>query len=320
MAVAMKGFHPLKISVVKMNKPFISLCPEITRAHALTLMDWLEDERVTCYLSDSRHVSRSIEQAIDRTQLPILTHLFNQGGRFFMAYDRHDAPVGFVRLIKTGSNCEIVLVIGDSDKWGRNLGARTIREGMKLAFLDMRAKKLIAKIHPDNARSLKAFVRSGFVLESETPTLKSFSMTAGRYLQFLREGTVGDSARIYITEIDKARLENLIALEQGPTVVELEHELERAIVVKPQQVASNVVTMNSRALVQLDDEEIEVALVYPQDADSNSGKHSVYSDIGAAILGYQEGDSIDWRICDRTRRIEIRKVLYQPEAAGDFHL
>jgi len=316
----MKGFNPLQISVVKMNKPFISLCPEISRAHALTLVDWLEDERITCYLSDSRHVSRSIEQVIDRTQLPILTHLFNQGGRFFMAYDRHDAPVGFVRLIKTGSNCEIVLVIGDSDKWGRNLGASTIREGMKLAFLDMRAEKLIAKIHPDNSRSLKAFLRSGFMLESETPTLTSFSMTAASYFQFLREGDGGDSTRIYITEIDKARLEDLIAFEQGPAVVELEHELERASVVKPQQVACNVITMNSRALLQLDDEEFEVALVYPEDADSNAAKHSVYSDIGTAILGYQEGDAIDWRIADRTRRIEIKKVLYQPEAAGDFHL
>ncbi|MGS1009043.1 GNAT family N-acetyltransferase [Achromobacter anxifer] len=320
MAVAMKGFHPLQISVVKMNKPFISLCPEITRTHALTLMDWLEDERVTCYLSDSRHVSRFIEQAIDRTQLPILTHLFNQGGRFFMAYDRHDVPVGFVRLVKTGPDCEIVLVIGDCDNWGRNLGASTIREGMKLAFLDMRAEKLIAKIHPDNARSLKTFLRSGFLLEAETPTLKSFSMTAGRYLRLLREGAVGDSTDIYITEIDKARLKSLIELEQGPTIVELEHELERAIVVKPQKVARNVVTMNSRALLQLDDEEMEVALVYPEDADSSAGKFSVCSDVGAAILGYQEGDAIDWRISDRTRRIGIRKVLYQPEAAGDFHL
>ncbi|WP_088158305.1 bifunctional GNAT family N-acetyltransferase/nucleoside diphosphate kinase regulator [Achromobacter xylosoxidans] len=320
MAVAMKGFHPLQMSVVKMNKPFISLCPEITRAHALTLMDWLEDERVTCYLSDSRHVSRFIEQAIDRTQLPILTHLFNQGGRFFMAYDRHDVPVGFVRLVKTGPDCEIVLVIGDCDNWGRNLGASTIREGMKLAFLDMRAEKLIAKIHPDNARSLKTFLRSGFLLEGETPTLKSFSMTAGRYLRLLREGAVGDSTDIYITEIDKARLKSLIELEQGPTIVELEHELERAIVVKPQQVARDVVTMNSRALLQLDDEELEVALVYPEDADSSAGKFSVCSDVGAAILGYQEGDAIDWRIADRTRRIGIRKVLYQPEAAGDFHL
>lgn len=303
-----------------MNKPFISLCTEITRAHALTLMDWLEDEHVTCYLSDSRHVSRSIEQALDQTQLPILSHLFNRGGRFFMAYDRHDEPVGFVRLIKTGPDCEIVLVIGDSVKWGRNLGTRTIREGMKLAFLDMRAEKLIAKIHPDNVRSLKAFERSGFVLESETPTLKSFSMTMRRYRQFLREGAVGDTTGIHVTEIDKARLESLIALEEGPVIVELEHELERAIVVESQQVPHNVITMNSRALLQLDDEEIEVALVYPDDADSSAGKHSVCSDIGAAILGYQEGDTIDWRISDRTRRIKIRKVLYQPEAAGNFHL
>ncbi|MEX5350499.1 GNAT family N-acetyltransferase [Pseudomonas juntendi] len=320
MALAMKGFHPLQAKVVKMNKPFISLCPEITRAHALMLMDWLQDERVTCFLSDSRHVSRSIEQAIDRTQLPILTHLFNRGGRFFIAYDRHDAPVGFVRLVKTGSDCEIVLAIGDRKKWGRRLGLRTIREGMKLAFFDMRAAKLIAKIHPDNTRSLQAFLRSGFVLESETPTLKSFSMTLARYRQLLRDGVVSDCSGIYITEIDKARLERLIALEQGPAVVDLEHELERAIVVKPQKVASTVVTMNSRVLLQLDDEEIEVALVYPEDADSGAGKHSVCSDIGAAILGYQEGDAIDWRIFERNRRIEIRKVLYQPETAGHFHL
>jgi regulator of nucleoside diphosphate kinase len=149
-----------------MNKPFIALCPEITRANALTLMDWLEDEGVTRYLSDSRHVSRFIEQVIGRVQLPILTHLFNQGGRFFMAYDGQDVPVGFVRLVKVGRDCEMVLVIGNRDNWGRKLGASAIREGMKLAFFDMRADKLIAKIHPDNARSLKAFLRSGFSLES----------------------------------------------------------------------------------------------------------------------------------------------------------
>ena len=106
-----------------MSKPFISLCPEITRSNALTLINWLEDESVTQHLSDSRHVSRFIEQVIDRVQLPILTHLFNQGGRFFMAYDRHDVPVGFVRLVKTGADCEMVLVIGDRDNWGRKLAA-----------------------------------------------------------------------------------------------------------------------------------------------------------------------------------------------------
>ncbi|MBI4047092.1 MAG: GNAT family N-acetyltransferase [Devosia nanyangense] len=303
-----------------MNKPFVSLRPEITRSHALILMDWLEDERVTRYLSDSRSVSGFIAQAIDRTQMPILTHLFNQGGRFFMAYDRNDRPVGFVRLVKTGPDCEIVLVIGDHDTWGRRLGASTIREGLKLAFLDMRAETVIAKIHPDNTRSLKAFQRCGFLLKGETPTLQSLHMTSGRYLRLLREGVMAASADIYITEMDKARLQSLIAFEQGPALVDLEHEIERAIVVDPQQVAPDVVTMNSRVALQLDDEEKEVALVYPEDADERSGKLSVLSDVGAAILGYQEGDAIDWMVSDRTRRILIERVIYQPESSGHFHL
>lgn len=302
-----------------MNRPFVSLRPEITRTHALVLMDWLEDERVTRYLSDSGSVSRFIAQAMDRTQLPILTHLFNQGGRFFMAHDRDGVPVGFVRLVKTGRDCEIVLVIGDHDNWGRRLGASTIRAGLKLAFLDMRADNVIAKIHPDNARSLKAFGRSGFVLHRETPTLKSLSLSSSRYLQLLREGAMA-SADIYITEIDKARLQSLVWLEQGPTIVDLEHEIERAIVVDPLQVAREVVTMNSRVLLHVDDEEKEVALVYPEDADERAGKLSVLSDVGAAILGYQEGDAIDWMVSDRTRRILIDRVVYQPESSGEFHL
>lgn len=303
-----------------MNKPFISLCPEITRSNALTLMDWLEDEGVTRYLSDSRHVSRFIEQVIGRVQLPILTHLFNQGGRFFMAYDRHDRPVGFVRLVKKGTDCEMVLVIGDRDNWGRKLGASAIHEGMKLAFFDMRADRLIAKIHPDNGRSLQAFLRSGFLPDSETPSMKSFAMNSERYLRLLRESPAPHTAEIYITEFDKARLRSLVDVEQAPDIFELEHEIERAIVVEPTNVAENVVTMNSKALLEVDNEEVEVALVFPDDADDGAGKLSVCSGIGTAILGYKEGDAFSWRVPHRTRHIRIRKVLYQPEAAGDYHL
>lgn len=303
-----------------MSKPFVSLCPEVNRTDALNLMQWLEDEAVVRYLSDSRHVSRFIAQTVERVQLPILTHLFNQGGRFFMACDRDDVPVGFVRLIKTDRDCEMVLVIGDRANWGRRLGAGAISEGMKLAFFEMRADKLVAKIHAENTRSLSAFVRSGFLLESETPTLKAFSVTFERYLRLLREGVVGGATDIYITEIDKARLAEVLLLAQGAPVAELEHEIERAIVVDPLHVARDVVTMNSRARLYLDDDAREVHLVYPDDADPGAGKLSVCSQVGTAILGGKEGDAIDWKIADRTRRIRIDKVLYQPEAAGDFHL
>ncbi len=303
-----------------MNPPFVSLRPEITRADALTLMDWLEDERITRHLSDSRHVSRFIEQAVSRVQLPVLTPLFNQGGRFFMACDRHDAPVGFVRLVKAGSDWEMVLVIGNRRDWGRRLGAGLLREAMKLAFFEMRAEKLVARIQPDNARSLKLFQRCGFLLERETPALLSFAMTAPRYLRLLRDSPSGPAGSIHITEIDQARLRTLVALEQASAVFELEHEIERAIVVDARQVPRDVVTMNSRALLHLDDEEVEVALVYPEHADDGAGKLSVCSGIGTAILGCREGDAFDWRIPQRTCCIRIGKVLYQPEAAGDFHL
>lgn len=306
--------------MAKMKKPFVSLRPEITRSHAFILMNWMEDERVTRYLSDSGSVSRFIAQAVDRAQMPILTHLFNQGGRFFMAYDRNDTPVGFVRLVKTGAECEIVLVVGDHENWGQGLGGSTIREGLKLAFLNMRAEKVIAKIHTDNTRSMKGFERCGFHLQSKTPTLNSLSMTAGRYLQLLREGAMADSTEIYVTEIDKARLQSLMMFEEEVPMANLEHEIERAIVVEPQRVARDVVTMNSRVVLHLDGEKQEVALVYPRDADERDRKLSVFSDIGTAILGYQEGDAIDWMVADRTRRIQIEKMIYQPESSGDLHL
>lgn len=303
-----------------MRLPFVSLCPEITRSHALTLMDWLEDEQVTRHLSDSPHVSRFIERIVDRVQLPVLTHLFNQGGRFFMICDRHDVPVGFVRLVTTGPVCEMVLVIGDREHWGRRLGAAAVRESMKLAFFEMRAERLVARIHPDNARSLRLFQRCGFLLDRQTSTLESYAMPAQRYLHLLRESRSPADGAIRITELDQARLRALVAFEPASNVFELVHEIERALVVDSRQVPRDVVTMNSRALLQLDDAEVEVALVYPEDADERAGKLSVSSSIGTAILGYREGDVLDWRIGGRTSRIQIASLLYQPEAAGDFHL
>lgn len=303
-----------------MNKPFISLCPEITRTHAFTLMDWLRDESVIRYLSDSSHSAQSIEQALNRVQLPIVSHLFNQGGRFFMACDRHDVPVGFVRLVTKGTDCEIVLVIGDQHNWGRKLGASALREGMKLAFFEMRADKLIAKIHSDNARSVKAFENCGFQLTSQGPQLQSFAIDSERYLSQLRQGAARAGSHITMTELDQARLRHLVDIAQDPALFELSHELERATVVAPQQVQQQVVTMNSRALLRLNNTELDVALVYPEEADSSANKLSIFSDIGTAILGYKEGDALHWRLAGQTHEIEIKKVLYQPEAAGHFHL
>jgi len=75
--------------------------------------------------------------------------------------------------------------------------------------------------------------------------------------------------------------------------------------------------MNSRALLKIDDDPMEVALVYPDDADAGEGSLSVLSPIGTAILGCRKGDLVEWEVPSGTTAIRIEDVLYQPEAAGD---
>ncbi|HSV27617.1 MAG TPA: nucleoside diphosphate kinase regulator, partial [Sedimentisphaerales bacterium] len=99
-------------------------------------------------------------------------------------------------------------------------------------------------------------------------------------------------------------------------------ELKRAKVVPSTKIPSNVVTMNSKVLLRDMNtlETTEYTLVFPKDANIEAGAISVLAPIGTAILGYREGDSVEWAVPAGVRRIQIEKVLYQPEAAGDYHL
>jgi len=132
---------------------------------------------------------------------------------------------------------------------------------------------------------------------------------------------------IYITQFDKDRLVRLMngGLE-GPLAREdlhdLREELERAMVVDSKDVPPSVVTMNSRVRLRDTDtsEEMIYTLVFPKDADVAAGSISVLAPIGTAILGYRAGDVIEWSVPSGTRHIAIEEILYQPEAAGDFHL
>lgn len=135
---------------------------------------------------------------------------------------------------------------------------------------------------------------------------------------------------IYITEFDLNRLTEL--LEVGLTfrgnsnenhhLDDLKGELDRAHIVQPKDIPPDVVTMNSR--VRLTDmtrgDELIYTLVFPRDADAGTGKISVLAPVGTAILGYRVGDMIEWQVPAGKRRLKIEEVLYQPEAAGDYHL
>jgi regulator of nucleoside diphosphate kinase len=131
---------------------------------------------------------------------------------------------------------------------------------------------------------------------------------------------------IYVTSQDKQRLQDLLAVtaasdprQQGDWK-ELADELSRAIVVEPNAVPPDVITMNSRAdLIDLDTgETVTFTLAFPQDASVEEEKISVLAPIGAGMLGYRVGDEFEWNVPQGIRRMKVAKVHYQPEAAGDF--
>jgi regulator of nucleoside diphosphate kinase len=97
----------------------------------------------------------------------------------------------------------------------------------------------------------------------------------------------------------------------------LRRELDRAAIVAPNEVPSDVITMNSRAeLVDLDtNERMEFTLVFPAEANVEEGKISVLAPLGAAMLGYRVGNEFEWVVPSGRRRLKVEAVRFQPEAA-----
>jgi regulator of nucleoside diphosphate kinase len=133
---------------------------------------------------------------------------------------------------------------------------------------------------------------------------------------------------IYVTEFDQKRLGDLLNGAQSwnkkdqDYLSKLEEELEWALVVPPRDIPGDVVTMNSQARIRdLDsNEEMIFTLVFPAEADYERGRLSILAPIGTALLGYRTGDTVEWAVPSGVRRLKIEQVLYQPEAAGDYHL
>jgi regulator of nucleoside diphosphate kinase len=134
--------------------------------------------------------------------------------------------------------------------------------------------------------------------------------------------------QLFVTQFDRDRLRELLDVAEArgehhrPELQQLKKELAAAAVVDPTAVPPTVVTMNSK--VRLRDaatsEEMVYTLVFPDREDSDAGRLSVLAPIGTAVLGYREGDVVEWTVPAGRRQITIEKVLYQPEAAGDFRL
>lgn len=131
-------------------------------------------------------------------------------------------------------------------------------------------------------------------------------------------------APLTLSSLDVERLERLLetpAVAALPVAGALRGEIERASIVRPEDIPDGVVTMNS--VVHCRDEvsglEHRFTLVYPREADSAAGKISVLAPVGAALLGLSIGQSIDWDAPGGRLQLRVIDIAYQPERAGDFY-
>lgn len=163
----------------------VELRQEVFKSDASIIANWLEDTEITQYLNEKQNVSKSIKDIMYRINMPILTHLFNQNGSFFMVTINEKEPVGFLRLVPKNNIAEMVIVIGDKDKWGKGLGTNAILEGLKHAFFQWRVDEVVAKINFKNQRSRRVFRKIGFTEVKELAKEMQYSMSIKEFLQLV---------------------------------------------------------------------------------------------------------------------------------------
>ncbi|MGE4350352.1 MAG: nucleoside diphosphate kinase regulator [Candidatus Berkiella sp.] len=122
---------------------------------------------------------------------------------------------------------------------------------------------------------------------------------------------MGKSPSLVISEEDYQKISSLLLNIKTEIAELLEEELGRATLVPASELPENVVSMNSEVtFIDLDtNKEQKVTLVYPNEADIEKRKISIFAPVGAALIGLRIGQSIDWPLPDgKSRRVKVTSL------------
>ena len=125
---------------------------------------------------------------------------------------------------------------------------------------------------------------------------------------------------IHVTNQDLQRLRRLISSAAGTSALDRQHleelsaELDRAVIIDDDgDIPPDVIRMRTQMRVRdsASQRTRVYTLVYPWEADVHSNLLSVLAPLGTALLGYREGDHIDWRLPGGVRQLRVEKILDQ---------
>jgi UDP-2,4-diacetamido-2,4,6-trideoxy-beta-L-altropyranose hydrolase len=125
-----------------------------TPGDAAQLLEWRNEPDVVRFSMSSRPVEPS-----EHSQW-LAARLDGPGGRLWIAEEAGD-PVGQVRVDVAGGTGTVSIAVAPAHR-GRGVGSRVVRALLVEMEPDLEVRELRALVHPENAASLRAFVRAGF--------------------------------------------------------------------------------------------------------------------------------------------------------------
>jgi regulator of nucleoside diphosphate kinase len=123
------------------------------------------------------------------------------------------------------------------------------------------------------------------------------------------------NSRIVLSRPDALRLRAILgahrdSIRDREHLLDLQAELERAWVLDEDRIAEDLVTIDAKVRVRdkTTGKVSDYVLVAPAQANVATGHISVLAPLGTALLGYREGDEVEWSMPGGVRSLRIEKV------------
>lgn len=116
---------------------------------------------------------------------------------------------------------------------------------------------------------------------------------------------------VVLTESDFHILKRLAGTQNNKKDhMSLAHEIHRAIIVKDSAFPQNTIRLNTTVdILNLDtNEESTLSIVLPEHADIRQKKISILTPMGAALIGFREGDIVSWQMPSGVKHFKVLKV------------
>jgi regulator of nucleoside diphosphate kinase len=125
-----------------------------------------------------------------------------------------------------------------------------------------------------------------------------------------------------ITRFDYDRIVKIIDQinTDDSCVKKIKEKLKKAKVIEPREINSNIITMNTRFRLKNlgNGARNEFILVFPDQRAPEKNQVSIFDFLGTEVFCNKVGEVVP--SANRDCFYLIENIIYQPEAAGDYHL